>query len=45
MHRNRRPRIFHRAKGLNSFKKDRKVKRGNAIETSSKIESEKSPGH
>lgn len=33
-----------RAKGLNSFRKNRKVKRGNAVEGSSKIKPEKSPG-
>lgn len=42
-HKRRRRRIQHRAKGLNSFKKNRKVKRGNAIETN-KIEPQKSPG-
>lgn len=46
MFRNRRRprRILHRPRGLNSFRKNRKVKRGNAVEKSSKIKPKKSPG-
>lgn len=42
--RRRSRRIQHRPRGLNSFRKNRKVKRGNAVEKSSKIKPIKGPG-